>query len=62
VAQNDTLIDKPGLLTTDPFGKGWMLVVRPTSNDWRSGLVSGPNTGPAIEEWIAGGSYKDRIG
>lgn len=60
VAHNDTLIDKPGLLTTDPFGQGWMQVVRPTSSDWRSGLVSGPNIGPAIEEWIAGGSYKDR--
>jgi glycine cleavage system H protein len=60
VAQNDTLIDKPGLLTTDPFGAGWMLVVRPTSEDWRDVLVTGPDIGPAIEAWIAGGSYKDR--
>lgn len=62
VAQNDALIDRPGLLMTDPFGEGWMLIVRPTSDDWRAGLVSGAAIGPAIEEWIAGGSYKDRTG
>jgi glycine cleavage system H protein len=62
VAQNDALIDKTALLTIDPFGEGWMLIVRPTSDDWRDGLVSGPDIGPAIEEWIAGGSYKDRTG
>lgn len=60
VAQNETLVDKPELLTTDPFGEGWMLIVRPTSGDWRAGLVTGADIGPTIEKWIAGGSYKDR--
>jgi glycine cleavage system H protein len=60
IAQNESLIDKPELLTTDSFGAGWMLVVRPTQDDWRAGLVTGPDVGPAIESWITGGSYKDR--
>jgi glycine cleavage system H protein len=60
VAQNDALIDKPELLNRDPFGDGWMLIVRPTAVDWRSGLVTGSSVGAAIERWIAGGSYKER--
>lgn len=62
VTQNEALIDKPGLLMSDPFGKGWMLTVRPASETWRNGLVTGAELGPAIENWIAGGSYKDRTG
>jgi glycine cleavage system H protein len=62
VAQNERLIDKPELLIEDAFGDGWMLVVRPAHSDWRSGLVAGANIGPAIENWISRGSYKDRSG
>jgi glycine cleavage system H protein len=62
IAQNESLIDKPELLITDSFGEGWTLIVRPTHDDWRTGLVTGPDIGPAIESWIAGGSYKDRAG
>jgi glycine cleavage system H protein len=60
VAHNDTLIAKPELLKTDAFGAGWMLIVRPVHDDWRSNLVTGAAVGPAIETWIAGGSYRDR--
>jgi glycine cleavage system H protein len=62
VAQNETLVEKPELLTSDPFGEGWMLIVRPANNDWRAGLVTGAAIGPTIKIWIAGGSYKDRTG
>jgi glycine cleavage system H protein len=62
VAQNEKLIGKPALLMSDPFGGGWMLIVRPAAEDWRSGLVTGATIGPAIEAWIAGGAYKDRSG
>jgi hypothetical protein len=37
-----------------------MLIVRPVHDDWRSNLVTGAAVGPAIETWIAGGSYRDR--
>lgn len=60
VAQNEKLVDKPELLTRDAFGDGWMLIVRPLGADWLTGLVTGAAVGPAIESWIAGGSYKDR--
>ncbi|HEY1311885.1 MAG TPA: hypothetical protein VGF02_13115 [Pseudolabrys sp.] len=60
VAQNENLIAKPELLTTDAFGEGWMLIVRPSAEDWRSGLVTGAEVGPAIENWIASGTYKER--
>lgn len=60
VAQNETLVDKPALLMTAPFGDGWMLIVRPAGDDWRAGLVTGAIIGPTIESWIAGGSYKAR--
>ena len=60
VAQNETLVDKPELLTKDPFGQGWMLIVRPAASDWRAGLVTGAGVGAAVESWIATGSYKDR--
>jgi glycine cleavage system H protein len=60
VAQNQALIENPGLLTIDPFGAGWMSIVRPSVDDWRDGLVTGAAIAPAIENWIAGGSYKER--
>jgi glycine cleavage system H protein len=60
VAQNEALVAKPELLTTDPFGAGWMLIVRPSVDDWRSGLVTGAAVGPTIDRWIASESYKER--
>jgi len=62
LAHNERLIDKPELLTADAFGEGWMLIVRPSSDDWQAGLVTGSAIGPAIETWIASGSYRDRTG
>lgn len=60
VVHNETLVDKPELLNSDPFGEGWMLIVRPAAEDWRAGLVTGQGLGAAIEQWIATGSYKTR--
>jgi glycine cleavage system H protein len=62
VAQNDALARKPELLTTDAFGAGWMLIVRPADDAWHLSLVTGAAVGPTIENWIAGGSYQDRTG
>jgi len=62
VAHNASLVARPELLTTDAFGEGWMLIVHPSADNWRAGLVTGANLGPAIENWIAGGSYKERQG
>lgn len=62
VAHNQALIDRPELLTSDPFGEGWMLVVQPARADWREGLIRGDTVEAAVEAWIAGGSYKERSG
>jgi len=62
VAHNEKVVDRPELLTKDSFGEGWMLIVHPSGEDWCAGLVTGRNLGPAIERWIASGSYKDRSG
>lgn len=60
VAHNDKLVVQPDLLTTDAYGEGWMLIVRPAGPDWRTGLVTGPVIEHTIEAWIAGESYKER--
>jgi len=60
VAHNELLVRRPELLTEDPFGQGWMLVVRPARADWRDGLVAGAALAPAFDAWIATGAYKDR--
>jgi glycine cleavage system H protein len=62
VAHNEALERRPELLNLDPFGEGWMLVVRPNGDDWRNGLVSGASIKPAFDAWIEKDSYKDRRG
>jgi len=59
-AHNEALMQKPELLNADAFGRGWMLIVRPARDDWRSGLVTGAAIAPAFGEWIASEAYKDR--
>ena len=52
VAHNELLERKPGLLNTDPYGEGWMLVVRPSHENWRAGLVTGAAIAPAFEALV----------
>src|SRR4029077_15430612 len=49
VAHNETLVDRPKLLTTGAFGAGWMLIVRPAGEDWQAGLATGEAIGCTIE-------------
>lgn len=60
VAQNEALMQKPELLMTDAFGRGWMLVVRPDDDGWAGGLVTGKAATPAFEAWLATGVYRAR--
>ena len=60
IACNEKLIAQPELLTTDAYGDGWMLIVRPDDPEWRAGLVTGSGVGGTIEAWIVGGSYTSR--
>jgi glycine cleavage system H protein len=62
VAHNEQLARKPELMNSDPFGEGWMLIVRPARDDWRAGLVTGAAIAPAFEAWLATGAYNERSG
>src|SRR5262249_23753246 len=62
VAHNEALIRKPELMNQDPFGEGWMLIVRPAREDWRTGLVTGAQIAPAFEAWLATEAYRGRSG
>jgi glycine cleavage system H protein len=62
VAHNDMLMRKPELLNSDPFGEGWMLIVRPARDDWKAGLLTDRAIKPAFEAWLANEAYKNRAG
>src|SRR5262249_48227108 len=50
VAYNEALVARPGLLSEDAFGTGWMLLVRWMHVDWRPGLVTGTEVGQAFSD------------
>ena len=60
VAHNTALERKPELLNEDPYGTGWMLIVRPADRSWNEGLVTGIGIASAFEAWFSSGAYKDR--
>jgi len=60
IAHNELLERKPELMNSDAYGEGWMLIVRPSQDDWRRGLVTGSEISPAFERWFASGAYADR--
>jgi glycine cleavage system H protein len=62
VAHNELLVRKPELMNRDPFGEGWMLIVRPAHDDWRAGLVTGADIAPAFATWLSTEAYKGRSG
>jgi glycine cleavage system H protein len=50
VAVNEALVNKPALANEDPYGAGWMVILRP--EDWASvkaTLVGGSQIGPRYE-------------
>ena len=54
VAHNAALVDQPETANADPYGEGWMLIVRPAATDWQAGLVTGEAVAAAFEAWMAG--------
>lgn len=60
IAHNEALERSPELLNEDPFGRGWLLIVRPARENWREGLVTGDAIVPAFDAWFATGAYKER--
>lgn len=62
VAHNEVLIEYPNLLNDDALGQGWMMIVRPSRDDWRTGLVTGAAILPAFAAWLRSEAYKERAG
>jgi glycine cleavage system H protein len=60
VASNERLARTPELMMAEPFGDGWMLIVRPADDGWRAGLATGATIAADLEAWIARAAYKDR--
>ena len=60
VASNERLARTPELMMAEPFGDGWMLIVRPADDDWRAGLATGATIAAKFDAWIARAAYKDR--
>lgn len=52
IEANDDLIDRPGLLVTDPYAAAWMIVARPAAADALAGLVTGQPMHAAYEAWM----------
>ncbi len=60
VASNALLERRPELITSDSYGQGWMVIVRPFRDDWQAGLVTGEAIAPAFAAWLDTGAYRDR--
>ena len=57
---NEALVDDPGWLNRDAFGRGWMAILSPDRPDWRDALVTGEAIAPAFADWLARESYAER--
>jgi glycine cleavage system H protein len=58
VAVNEALVAKPSLANEDPYGAGWLVVIKPT--DWASvkaGLTPGAQVGPKYEAKMAADNF-----
>lgn len=52
VSVNEAAMERPNIVNHEPYGAGWMLVVKPSSLDWASGLVTGDAIAPAFLAWM----------
>ena len=53
VAVNDELVATPSLINDDPYGRGWLLALRPTGWDADAAqLASGPDGIAAYEKFL----------
>lgn len=58
VAVNDALVDKPALANEDPYGAGWLIILKP--EDWaavKSTLTPGAQVAPRYEAKMAADGF-----
>lgn len=52
-AVNDALVPRADAVNGDCYGAGWLMIVRPTDDEWREVLVSGGDAiARAYEDWM----------
>ena len=59
VAVNDKVIGKPDLANTDPYGEGWLVVLKP--ENWagvKAGLTPGAEVGPKYEAKMTADNFE----
>lgn len=57
VSVNDEARKNPLLVNEDCYGKGWMLVVQPSDDNWRSALIPGAQVAGHYENWMEGAAF-----
>lgn len=58
VEVNGALARRADVVNRDPYGAGWMLLLRPHDADWRESLVTGAAVGPAYEAWMESEAFE----
>lgn len=53
LAVNEAMIQRPHLANEDCYGRGWMLVARPSDEAPLAALISGNEIAQAYEAWMA---------
>lgn len=51
-AVNEQAMKKPSLVNEDCYGEGWLVLVKPASENWREGLVTGNAVSESYEAWM----------
>ena len=51
-AFNEGAQRNPALINSDCYGAGWLLLVRPASDNWQDGLVTGNAISSQYEAWM----------
>jgi glycine cleavage system H lipoate-binding protein len=54
---NEALIDRPIVASSACYGDGWMVLVRPRSDNWQSRFVTGAPVGSASETWVKANTF-----
>jgi hypothetical protein len=54
---NEALIDRPIVANNACYGEGWMMLVRPRSDNWQSRLVTGAPVGSASQAWVKANAF-----
>jgi len=60
VAVNEAMIAQPGLANADPYGAGWVALVRPADPAALAGLLSGNAMEAAYADWMAAEDFPER--